>query len=404
MENYTMDEVINKGARIKVIGAGGGGNNAINYMIEQGVAGVDFAIVNTDIQAIETSFAPEKIQLGMKLTRGLGAGAKPEIGRKAAEESIEDIEKMLAGYDMVFIATGLGGGTGTGSAPVIAEIARKKGILTVAVVTLPFGFEGKSRMKKAIEGKNDLTEHVDTIITIPNDRLTGHLKTLGKKFEMKKAFAEVNNVLLQAVTGITNLITKPGVINLDFADVQTIMSIRGASLMGMGVGKGENRIREATERAMSNPLLERGIDGARGILFNITGNENLDYEDFVLANEIISDFVDEDAEIIVGTVLDENIPEDTVYVTVVATGFNEEDKFEMKPVRISEPNRVARPPAQEEKVVVKTPVKEEVFYQKPEPVFSNKIELEEDEFVTKEIDNLYKKLDLPGFMKTLGRN
>lgn len=404
MENYTMDEVINKGPKIKVIGAGGGGNNAINYMIEKGVAGVEFAIVNTDIQAIETSDAPEKIQLGLKLTRGLGAGAKPEIGRKAAEESIDDIEKMLAGHDMVFLAVGLGGGTGTGSAPVIAEIARKKGILTVAVVTLPFGFEGKSRMKKALEGKKELTEHVDTIIVIPNDRLTGHLKKIDKKFEMKKAFAEVNNVLLQAVTGITNLITKPGVINLDFADVQTIMSIRGASLMGMGVGKGENRIREATERAMTNPLLERGINGARGILFNITGNENLDFEDFVLANEIISDFVDEDAEIIVGTVLDENIPEDTVYVTVVATGFNEEDKFETKPVRISEPNRVARQTVQEEGAKVETSMKEESYSNKSEPVFSRKTEQEKDEFVTKEISNLYKKLDLPGFMNNLGRN
>ncbi|GAB6441310.1 cell division protein FtsZ [Bacillus cereus] len=409
MENFNEILEAYKGAKMLVVGAGGGGSNAINYMISQNVKGVDFAIVNTDIQAIQESIAPKKLQIGIKLTRGLGAGANPEIGRKAAEESIEDIEAMLEGYDLVFVAVGLGGGSGTGSAPVVAEVARRKGILTVAVVTLPFGFEGRSRMKKAMEGKRELTEHVDTIITIPNDRLTGHVQALGKKFNMKKAFEEVNNVLLQAVTGITNLITKPGLINLDFADVKTIMSIRGASLMGMGVGTGEDRIRQATEAAMRNPLLEQGIDGAQGILFNITGNENLDYEDFILANEIISQYISEDAEIITGTVLDETIPEDTVYVTVVATGFPELNKQVAAPMAnnarlvnsLQDRNMERRPVAERAPMMERTPMMEREPVQ--QPIVEEQYEGNND-FVTKEMNSIFEGLDMPSFMRNLGRN
>ncbi|MFP3727083.1 cell division protein FtsZ [Priestia filamentosa] len=396
MDNFNEILEAYEGARILVVGCGGGGSNTINHMISQGVKGVDFAILNTDLQAIQESIAPRKLQIGLKLTRGLGAGANPEVGRKAAEESIEAIEELVAGYDLVFIAVGLGGGSGTGSAPVVAEVARKQGSLTVAVVTLPFGFEGRSRMKKAMEGKRELTEHVDTIITIPNDRLTGHVQSLGKSFVMKKAFEEVNNVMLQAVTGITNLITKPGVINLDFADVKTIMSIRGASLMGMGVGTGEDRIKIATEVAMKNPLLTNDITGAKGILFNITGSENLDYQDFVLASEIVAQYVDDDAEIIVGTVLDESIPEDTVYVTIVATGFQEtENKQPMtsmpKNNRLANslPERQVAPPraASMEKEYQQAPVREAVnTYQESEPV-------------TKEMSSIFEGIDMPSFMK-----
>jgi len=394
MDNFNEILEAYEGAKILVVGCGGGGSNTINHMIEQGVKGVDFAILNTDIQAIQESIAPRKLQIGLKLTRGLGAGANPEVGRKAAEESIEAIEELITGYDLVFIAVGLGGGSGTGSGPVVAEVARKKGALTVAVVTLPFGFEGRSRMKKAMEGKRELTENVDTIITIPNDRLTGHVQSLGKKFNMKKAFEEVNNVMLQAVTGITNLITKPGVINLDFADVKTIMSIRGASLMGMGVGVGENRIREATEVAMKNPLLTNDITGAQGILFNITGNENLDYEDFVLANEIVAQYVDEDAEIIVGTVLDESIPEDTVYVTVVATGFQESEK-QTAPT-MTRNNRLANS-LQDRQVENRAASMNREATQMPtmEPARTQ----QDNEYVTKEMSSFFEGIDMPSFMR-----
>ena len=401
MENF-MNDLEFQGAKIKVIGCGGGGGNAVDHMIREGVKGVDFAIVNTDIQAIRKSLAFEKIQIGVKLTKGLGAGANPEVGRKAAEESIEEIERALEGYDLVFVTAGMGGGTGTGSASVVAELARQKGILTVGVITLPFGFEGRPRMKKALGGKSELISHVDTMITIPNDRLTGHLKAIGKKLNMKKAMEEVNEVLRQAVQGITDLIYKPGIMNVDFADVKTVMQIRGASLMGMGVGVGEDRIRVATEAAMKNPLLEHGIDGAKGLLFNITGNDNLEYDDFVLANEIISGYVDEDCETIIGTVLDETIPEDTVYVTVVATGFDDNTNY----------------PLDNKKVVI--PVKENVVQRPTAPVFvdytkkapsfkqqevneTQNIHMnnnqEQGDYVSEQLKNIWDTLKVPESMK-----
>lgn len=410
MENF-IEEMVNQGARIKVIGAGGGGSNAIDHMIDD-VQGVDFCIMNTDIQAIQKSKAPEKVQLGVKLTRGLGAGADPQVGRRAAEESIEEIKAALEGYDLVFVATGLGGGSGTGAAPVIAETAREMGILTVGVVTIPFGFEGRPRMRKAIEGKRELSQHVDTIITIPNDRLTALLKSQGRRMVMKKAFEEVNNVLRHAVQGITDLITKPGLINLDFADIKTIMSIRGSSLMGMGHGQGEDRIRIATEMAMKNPLLEHGIHGARGIIFNITGNENLDYEDFVLANELITEHVDEDCEIIVGTVLDESIPEDTVSVTVVATGFDEEEIEKQKTNRNRRPQTQSRDNAYRQPFSnqeMETNYRREVQLNKEEEeekyFQENYRSQDEEEYVTKEMNSIFDSLDMPEFMKRkFGRN
>jgi cell division protein FtsZ len=269
------------------------------------------------------------------------------------------------------------------------------GILTVGVVTLPFAFEGRPRMKKAMEGKRLLSENVDTIITIPNDRLTGHVASIGKKFKMKQAFEEVNNVLLQAVTGITNLITRPGVINLDFADVKTIMSIRGASLMGMGIGKGEDRVREATEKAMKNPLLTHDIKGAKGLLFNITGNDNLEYEDFIEANQIISEYVDEEeCEYMVGTVLDESIPEDTVYVTVVATGF-QDNEGELVAPKLPQSNRLVNSLQDRE---TRTAEKERVVFVKEE-----KTTQENDDYVTKEMNSIFDTLDMPGFMRNLGR-
>lgn len=391
MENYQgIEELMEDKARIKVIGTGGGGGNAINHMIDEGVEGVDFCVINTDSQALRISSAPEKIQIGVKLTKGLGAGANPEVGRKAAEESIELIEKTIQDYDLIFIAAGMGGGTGTGSASVIAETARKMGILTVAVVTIPFGFEGKSRLKKAIEGKRMLAEHVDTIITIPNDRLSEYLKKQGKKLGMKKAFEEVNNVLRQAVQGITDLINKPGYINLDFADIKTIMQIGGSALMGMGTGTGEDRVREATERAIKNPLLEHGIEGAQGIILNIAGPEDLDFEDYEMVNATVTSFADDEAEIIVGTVLDETIPQDTVKVTVVATGFNEESisntsKYQM--VRLNKNNKIATETPQETTNTISVDKK----------IPSN------EERGTKEVESIYETLGLADFIQKLER-
>lgn len=395
MENFTfMDEQFEGGAKIKVFGAGGGGGNAVNHMIEQGIEGVDFAIVNTDIQALNMSPAPEKIQIGSKLTKGLGAGANPEVGRRAAEESIEEIRKSLEGYDLVFVAVGLGGGTGSGSAPVIAEAAREMGILTISVVTLPFGFEGRPRMKKALESKGELVNNSDTIITVPNSRLSAFLKTQGKKMVMKKAFEEVNNVLCYSVQGITDLITKPGIINLDFADIRTVMSIGGASIMGIGTGSGEERIRQATEAAINNPLLEHGIENAQGIILNIAGNDDLDFDDFEKANEIIYDYIGQnadDAEIIVGTVLDSNIPDDTVYVTVVATGFDIDDSQHQKPQVKN--NRQAASSRQAQPSRLRSTSSSHTAAASSQP----SREAESD--VTKEMDNIFKTLDMPGFMQ-----
>jgi len=307
-------------AVIKVIGVGGGGNNAVNRMIEHGVEGVEFIAVNTDAQALNLSSAEVKLQIGTKLTRGLGAGANPEVGKKAAEESKEQIEEALRGSDMVFVTAGMGGGTGTGAAPVIAQIAKDIGALTVGVVTRPFTFEGRKRQTQAIGGITSMKESVDTLIVIPNDKL---LEIVDKNTPMLEAFREADNVLRQGVQGISDLIAVPGLINLDFADVKTIMSNKGSALMGIGVSTGENRASEAAKKAISSPLLETSIDGAKGVLMNITGGSNLSLFEVQEAADIVASASDEDVNMIFGSVINDNL-KDEIIVTVIATGFTEE--------------------------------------------------------------------------------
>ncbi|TCS94621.1 cell division protein FtsZ [Hazenella coriacea] len=305
-------------AQIKVIGVGGGGSNAVNRMIEGGVQGVEFIAVNTDAQALNRSKAPVRLQIGEKLTRGLGAGAKPEIGKKAAEESREHLEQVLKGADMVFVTAGMGGGTGTGAAPEIAAIARDLGALTVGVVTKPFSFEGKKRSNQAETGVAALKENVDTLIVIPNDRL---LEIVDKNTPMIAAFQEADNVLRQGVQGISDLIAVPGLINLDFADVRTIMTERGSALMGIGSATGENRATEAAKKAICSPLLETSINGARGVLMNITGGVNLSLYEVHEAAEIVSSASDPEVNMIFGAVINEEL-KDEIMVTVIATGFD----------------------------------------------------------------------------------
>ena len=309
-------------AKIKVIGIGGGGGNAINNMIRSNLAGVDFIAANTDVQALETSLAPVKMQLGRGITKGLGAGANPEIGRSAALEDVDKLKDMLQGSDMVFITAGLGGGTGTGAAPVVAQIAKELQALTVAVVTKPFNFEGRQRKKQAERGIQELKKVVDTIITIPNDRLIGLATKKAKFVEMLK---RADDVLLYAVKGISDLIMIPGLINLDFADVRTIMSEMGMALMGTGIARGDNRASEAAQQAISSPLLEDvSISGARGVLMNITSGPELTIEEVQEASSLIQQQAHEDANIIWGTVLDDGVGEE-LRVTVIATGIGEVD-------------------------------------------------------------------------------
>ncbi len=316
-------------ALIKVIGVGGGGNNAVNRMIEHGVEGVEFIAVNTDAQALNLSEAEVKLQIGTKLTRGLGAGANPEVGKKAAEESREQIEEALRGADMVFVTAGMGGGTGTGAAPVIAQVAKDLGALTVGVVTRPFTFEGRKRQTQAIAGITAMKDSVDTLIVIPNDKL---LEIVDKNTPMLEAFREADNVLRQGVQGISDLIAVPGLINLDFADVKTIMSNKGSALMGIGVSTGENRASEAAKKAISSPLLETSIDGAKGVLMNITGGSNLSLFEVQEAADIVASASDEDVNMIFGSVINDNL-KDEIIVTVIATGFTEEQLVTSKPTR-----------------------------------------------------------------------
>ncbi|WP_062105153.1 cell division protein FtsZ [Bacillus niameyensis] len=306
-------------ATIKVVGVGGGGNNAVNRMIEHDVQGVEFIAVNTDAQALNLSKAETKMQIGAKLTRGLGAGANPEVGKKAAEESKEQIEEALKGADMVFVTAGMGGGTGTGAAPVIAKIAKDLGALTVGVVTRPFTFEGRKRSNQASGGIGAMKEAVDTLIVIPNDRL---LEIVDKSTPMLEAFREADNVLRQGVQGISDLIAVPGLINLDFADVKTIMTDKGSALMGIGVAGGENRAAEAAKKAISSPLLETSIDGAQGVLMNISGGSNLSLYEVQEAADIVASATDQEVNMIFGSVINEDL-KDEIIVTVIATGFDE---------------------------------------------------------------------------------
>lgn len=314
---FELDLEVSQFANIKVVGVGGGGSNAVNRMIDASLQGVEFIAMNTDAQALLLSNASRKIRIGEKLTKGLGAGSNPDIGQKAAEESHEEIEQALSGADMVFVTSGMGGGTGTGAAPVVAEIARQLGALTVAVVTKPFTFEGKRRLAQAERGIENLKNKVDTLIKIPNDRL---LQVVEKRTSVVEAFRIADDVLRQGVQGISDLITVPGLINLDFADVRTIMSNAGSALMGIGTATGEERAVEAARKAISSPLLEASIDGAKGVLLNITGGSNLGLFEVNEAAEIIASAADPEANIIFGAVIDEAL-HDEIRVTVIATGF-----------------------------------------------------------------------------------
>ena len=314
---FELIDNIPSNAVIKVIGIGGGGGNAVKHMIENDVEGVDFICANTDAQALSDIESKTVLQLGGEITKGLGAGANPEIGRAAAMEDRERIADSLRGADMVFITAGMGGGTGTGGAPVVAEVAREMGILTVAVVTRPFPFEGKKRLSIAHEGVSELQQHVDSLITIPNEKL---LEVLGKNCSLLDAFKEANDVLLGAVQGIADLIIRPGMINVDFADVRTVMSEMGMAMMGTGSSRGENRAREAAERAINSPLLDDiDLQGARGILVNITAGLDLSLGEFSEVGDTIEEFASEEATVVVGTVIDPSMT-DELKVTVVATG------------------------------------------------------------------------------------
>ncbi|AEB48384.1 cell division protein FtsZ [Aeromonas veronii] len=327
MDSHTDEAVI------KVIGVGGGGGNAVEHMVRQNIEGVEFITVNTDAQALRNSSANTTLQIGGGITKGLGAGANPEVGRDAAMEDREALRELLTGSDMVFIAAGMGGGTGTGAAPIVAEVAREMGILTVAVVTKPFSFEGKKRMGFAAHGIEELSKNVDSLITIPNDKL---LKVLGRGISLLDAFKAANDVLLGAVQGIAELITRPGLINVDFADVRTVMREMGTAMMGTGSASGDDRAEEAAEKAISSPLLEDvDLAGARGILVNITAGMDMTIEEFETVGNAVKAFASENATVVVGTVIDPEM-HDELRVTVVATGIGAERKPDITLVKSSQ--------------------------------------------------------------------
>lgn len=341
----------NNYANIKVVGIGGGGSNAVNRMIEAGLGGVEFIAMNTDIQVLELSAAPVRLQIGSALTKGLGVGGNPETGREAAEESRQDVKKLLEGADMVFITAGMGGGTGTGAAPVVAEIAREMGALTVAVVTKPFRFEGPRRLRLAEEGIANLRARVDTSIVIPNDRL---LDVVEKRAPLVEAFRTADDTLRQGVQGVSDIITIPGLINVDFNDVKAIMSNAGTAIMGIGVGRGDNRAVTAAELAIASPLLETSIEGARGVLMNVTAGPDLTLEELYDAAGVVSKATDtEDAFIIMGTVIDETLGQD-VRVTVLATGFGSHPQAQRLFETAEAARHTARPAYEQAPRVVRT--------------------------------------------------
>ena len=318
-------------AKIRVVGVGGGGNNSIDHMVANKVNGVDFVAVNTDVQALKKSTANDKLQIGTKLTKGLGSGGNPEMGRKSAEESREDLKEILGGSDMVFVTAGMGGGTGTGAAPIVANVAKEMGALTVGVVTRPFSFEGRRRAQQAEYGISELKEQVDALITIPNDKL---LQIVDNRTPMTDAFAIVNDVLHQGIQSITDLISTPALINLDFNDVKSVMKDAGSALMGIGVAKGENRAVDAATAAISSPLLESSIDGAQGVILNITGCNNLSLFEVNEAAKIVEAAADKEANIIFGAAIDPSI-DDEVRVIVIATGFDNDKKVKEEPKKSS---------------------------------------------------------------------
>lgn len=360
---------MNDEAVIKVVGVGGGGGNAVEHMVRESIEGVEFITINTDAQALRKSTVNSVIQIGGDITKGLGAGANPQVGRDSALEDREAIKEVLDGADMVFVAAGMGGGTGTGAAPVIAEIAKELGVLTVAVVTKPFGFEGKKRLAFAEQGIEELSKHVDSLITIPNEKL---LKVYGRNVTLLEAFGYANDVLKDAVQGIAELITRPGMINVDFADVRTVMSEMGQAMMGSGVSTGEDRAEEAAEAAISHSLLEDiDLAGARGVLVNITAGMDMRLDEFEIVGNTVKAFASDNATVVIGTSLDPDMS-DEFRVTVVATGIGNEKKPEITLVSGTAKPKVA--PAPVEPKVAATPVQEEVKVQtapapkKPEPV------------------------------------
>jgi cell division protein FtsZ len=401
-----MSDVLPMGenfATIKVVGIGGGGSNAVNRMIDEGLGGVEFIAINTDAQALMLSKAKTRVRIGDKLTRGLGAGGNPEIGRKAAEESSDELYEVLRGADMVFITSGMGGGTGTGGAPVIAQVAKELGTLTIGVVTRPFTFEGSRRIQAAEAGIEALKTQVDTLIVIPNDRL---LQIVDKRASLQDAFGMADDVLRQGIQGISELITVPGLINLDFADVRTIMSEGGAALMAVGRANGEDRARKAAEEAISSSLLDVTIDGARGILFNVTGGPNMSLFEVNEAASIIKETAHPDVNLIFGAVIDENMS-DEIRITVIATGFEQSHVSTRRPVTARErvsvpkaapavPPRPAPRPAPEASVTeesVEVPAQpSQAPQQQPAP--ARRVE---EEFTSRVYDT--DDLDIPAFLR-----
>lgn len=382
-------------ARIKVVGVGGSGGHAISRMIESKLRGVEFVAINTDAQDLHHNKASEKVHIGKNLTKGLGAGMNPDIGRQAAEENRDEIQEVLKGADMVFVTCGLGGGTGTGAAPIVAETAKELGALTVAVITKPFAFEGAQRRAIAEEGLENLRERVDTLITIPNDKL---LQIIDKKTTLINSFKIVDDVLRQGVQGISDLITKPGVVNVDFADVKAIMSDSGSALMGIGLGMGENRAAEAARAAINSPLLELSIDGAKGVLFNVSGSNDLTMLEINEAANIITESIDPNAKVIFGAVVDETIKKGEVQITVVATGFDAERVRETPIEKMSrmtierskkqeaeEAGKITFPAKNEPKMII-----EEKVPPKPQRTFTP---------VEKELADEDDELEIPAFIR-----
>lgn len=380
-------------ARIKVVGVGGSGGNAISRMIETKLKGVEFVAINTDAQDLHHNKASEKVHIGKNLTKGLGAGMNPDIGRQAAEENRDEIQEVLKGADMVFVTCGLGGGTGSGAAPIVAETAKELGALTVAVVTKPFAFEGVQRRAIADEALENLRERVDTLITIPNDKL---LQIIDKKTTLINSFKIVDDVLRQGVQGISDLITKPGIVNVDFADVRAIMADSGSALMGIGIGMGENRASDAAKAAINSPLLELSIDGAKGVLFNVSGSNDLTMLEINEAANIITESIDPNAKVIFGAVVDESIKKGEVQITVVATGFDAERVKESPMEKMSrmtietkkkeeEADRIVFPAKNEPKMII-----EEKVAPKPQRIFTqNDRNLSDDD----------DELEIPAFIR-----
>lgn len=389
-------------ARIKVVGVGGSGNNAISRMIDSKIKGVEFVAINTDAQALHHSKATEKVHIGKNLTKGLGAGMNPEIGRQAAEENRDEIQDVLKGADMVFVTCGLGGGTGTGAAPVVAETAKELGALTVAVVTRPFSFEGAQRRALGEEGLQNLKERVDTLITIPNDKL---LSIIDRKTTLINAFRIVDDVLRQGVQGISDLITKPGIVNVDFADVRAIMQDSGSALMGIGIASGENRAAEAARTAINSPLLELSIDGAKGVLFNISGSSDLGMLEINEAANIITESIDPNAKVIFGAVVDDQVKKGEIHVTVVATGFDAErnespliNRANANRVNASEARQVREEKDEDLKETVTFPTKK-IF--EPKMIIEEKIQprIVSSQLSVKEEEDKEDELEIPAFIR-----